>query len=137
MPCCPSPFPLQCQPLPAVPAVLSFSSAHPQHPQQGLSHLPYYSPATHNGVFNLLLCLSGVMWAQNSENQSPTPSTLPVCGCSLSRAALLPCGTSGNGWGLEMDGNTCRVCFLRACAKGFPSVCLSVSCREAPGTCTC
>lgn len=136
--CCPSPVPLQGHPLPAVPAVLSSSSAHPQHPQVTGTFLSSLLLSSHpQRRFYLLLCLSRAMWAQNSNKQRIQPPArcpgvdvlwvCPQCG-----AALLPCGTCGNGWaGQEMHPG-----FVSSgpVQRGFH---LSVSCREAPGTCTC
>lgn len=89
-----------------IPALLSFLSAYdgksPATPtREGLSRLPYYSPATHNKDFCLSLCLSSVRWACNSKRwriqrpaHSPYVNISPASACGVcwggccSRASL-------------------------------------------------
>lgn len=120
----------------AKPAVLSFSSAchckSPGIPQsEGLSCLPCYPPATHSEDFCLLLGLSRLKWAHNSKTRIHFPHEYFLSKClwssGASRASLL-CSLVAL---LGMVGQeTPRASFCRACAKQFPSACLSLAGRS-------
>lgn len=97
---------------------------------QGLSCLPYYSPVTHSGVFNLLLCLSRVMWAQNSKTQRTQPPAHCLCVDALPAVQGCPAPLWHFWEWLGRTGVASGVCFLGPVQRGFHlSVCVSLAGR--------